>query len=145
MEALAIRTVVDNWVLWRDAGNGNGSAACGMTTAYMMATWFQGTADEFIRVSQEGFNRGVNILHFQGAFTRGYRRHARHLANQDDHQSAGAGSRRALRRGLHRALLRFLREAQQSLGHRAAGSRFTKRIAWTRWIRESCCRSIRSC
>jgi hypothetical protein len=32
----------------------------------MMATWFQGTADEFIRVSREGFERGVSILHFLG-------------------------------------------------------------------------------
>jgi hypothetical protein len=31
-----------------------------------MATWFQGTADEFIEVSREGFARGVRILHFLG-------------------------------------------------------------------------------
>jgi hypothetical protein len=31
-----------------------------------MATWFQGTADDFIRVSREGFDRGVRILHFLG-------------------------------------------------------------------------------
>lgn len=29
----------------------------------MTATWFQGPATEFIRVSKEGFERGVNILH----------------------------------------------------------------------------------
>ena len=32
----------------------------------MMATWFQGSADEFIRVSREGWDRGVSILHFLG-------------------------------------------------------------------------------
>jgi hypothetical protein len=32
----------------------------------MMATWFQGTAEEFIRVSQDGYARGVRILHFLG-------------------------------------------------------------------------------
>src|SRR5262249_92924 len=32
----------------------------------MMATWFQGTADEFIKGSQEGYDRGVRILHFLG-------------------------------------------------------------------------------
>jgi hypothetical protein len=32
----------------------------------MMATWFQGTADEFIKVSQEGYDKGVRILHFLG-------------------------------------------------------------------------------
>ena len=32
----------------------------------MMATWFQGTADRFIAVSREGFEKGVSILHFLG-------------------------------------------------------------------------------
>jgi hypothetical protein len=32
----------------------------------MQATWFQGTAEEFIQVSQEGYGRGVRILHFLG-------------------------------------------------------------------------------
>ena len=32
----------------------------------MMATWFQGSCDEFIRVSREGWDRGVSILHFLG-------------------------------------------------------------------------------
>jgi hypothetical protein len=31
-----------------------------------MATWFQGSAEEFIKVSQEGWDRGVRILHFLG-------------------------------------------------------------------------------
>jgi SnoaL-like domain len=32
----------------------------------MMATWFQGPFADFIRVSQEGFDRGVRIVHFLG-------------------------------------------------------------------------------
>jgi hypothetical protein len=32
----------------------------------MSATWFQGPAADFIRVSREGFARGVRILHFLG-------------------------------------------------------------------------------
>lgn len=32
----------------------------------MMATWFQGTPDEFIAISREGFEKGVRILHFLG-------------------------------------------------------------------------------
>ena len=32
----------------------------------MSATWFQGPAREFIRVSQEGWRNGVRILHFLG-------------------------------------------------------------------------------
>jgi len=33
----------------------------------MSATWFQGSALEFIKVSKEGFDKGVSILHFLGA------------------------------------------------------------------------------
>jgi SnoaL-like domain len=32
----------------------------------MSATWFQGPAADFIRVSREGFAKGVRILHFLG-------------------------------------------------------------------------------
>jgi hypothetical protein len=32
----------------------------------MMATWIQGSAERFIEVSREGWNRGVSILHFLG-------------------------------------------------------------------------------
>ena len=31
-----------------------------------MATWWQGPYEEFIRANQEGFERGVRILHFLG-------------------------------------------------------------------------------
>ena len=31
-----------------------------------MATWFQGTATSFIKMNQEGWKRGVRILHFLG-------------------------------------------------------------------------------
>jgi hypothetical protein len=33
---------------------------------WMTATWFQGPATDFVRVSQAGFEAGVNILHFLG-------------------------------------------------------------------------------
>ena len=32
----------------------------------MMATWFQGGFEEFIKVNDEGWARGVRILHFLG-------------------------------------------------------------------------------
>ena len=35
----------------------------------MQATWFQGSADEFIKVSEEGYQKGVRILHFLGGTT----------------------------------------------------------------------------
>jgi len=33
-----------------------------------MATWTQGTADEFIEMNKQGWERGVSILHFLGGF-----------------------------------------------------------------------------
>ena len=35
----------------------------------MNATWKQGTADEFIKASIDGWNRGVSILHFLGGMS----------------------------------------------------------------------------
>src|SRR3954462_4315326 len=35
----------------------------------MMATWFQGTADQFIELSRQGYERGVRILHFLGGMS----------------------------------------------------------------------------
>ena len=65
----AIRDVVENWVLWRDAGDWERFATVWHDDGWMTATWFQGPARDFIRVSREGFERGVNILHFLGGFT----------------------------------------------------------------------------
>jgi len=68
-ERQAIRDVIENWVLWRDAGNWERFATVWHEDGWMTATWFQGPAREFIRVSKEGFERGVTILHFLGGFT----------------------------------------------------------------------------
>ena len=64
-----IRELVENWALWRDAGDWERFQTVWHEDAVMMATWFQGPATEFIRVSREGFERGVNILHFLGGTT----------------------------------------------------------------------------
>jgi hypothetical protein len=65
-DQLAIREVIENWVLWRDAGDWERFRGVWHDDGYMMATWFQGPAAEFIRVSREGWERGVSILHFLG-------------------------------------------------------------------------------
>jgi hypothetical protein len=64
-----IRDLVENWVVWRDAGDWERFATVWHEEGFMMATWFQGPASEFIRVSREGFERGVSILHFLGGIS----------------------------------------------------------------------------
>ena len=66
LERLAIREIVENWAIWRDAGDWERFRTVWHADGRMMATWFQGTADEFIAVSRAGFEKGVSILHFLG-------------------------------------------------------------------------------
>ena len=61
-----IRDLIENWAVWRDALMWDRFRTVWHDDGCMMATWFQGTADEFIKVSQEGYERGVRILHFLG-------------------------------------------------------------------------------
>jgi SnoaL-like domain len=62
----AIRDLIENWAIWRDALMWERFRTVWHDDGRMMATWFQGTADEFIKVSQEGYDRGVRLLHFLG-------------------------------------------------------------------------------
>ena len=68
-DKLAIREAVENWVLWRDAGDWERFATVWHAEGWMTATWFQGPAQQFIEASREGFNRGVHILHALGGWT----------------------------------------------------------------------------
>ena len=66
IERLRIRDVVQNWAVWRDAGDWERFRSVWHPEGRMMATWFQGPAERFIEVSREGFDKGVSILHFLG-------------------------------------------------------------------------------
>jgi hypothetical protein len=61
-----IRDLIENWAVWRDALMWDRFRTVWHDDGRMMATWFQGTAEEFIKVSEEGYARGVRILHFLG-------------------------------------------------------------------------------
>jgi hypothetical protein len=63
---LLIRQMVERWAVWRDAGDWERFATVWHPDGVMMATWFQGHYKEFIRVTQEGWAKGVSILHFLG-------------------------------------------------------------------------------
>lgn len=64
-----IRRLVEDWVMFRDAGDWDAFERVWHSDGWMTATWFQGPSAEFIRVSREGFERGVEIAHFLGGHT----------------------------------------------------------------------------
>ena len=61
-----IRDLIQNWVLWRDAGDWERFRTVWHPDGRMQATWFQGTGEEFIAANKAGWDRGVSILHFLG-------------------------------------------------------------------------------
>lgn len=66
VDRLAIRDLVESWVVWRDAGDWERFRTLWFDDGRMMATWTQGTADEFIAMSRAGWEKGVKIHHFLG-------------------------------------------------------------------------------
>jgi len=69
LERLTIRQLVEDWAVLRDARMWDRFREVWHDDGRMMATWFQGSRDEFIKVSEEGYARGVRILHFLGGST----------------------------------------------------------------------------
>jgi hypothetical protein len=65
-DRLAIRDLIENWAVLRDARMWDKFRSVWHPEGVMVATWFQGPFEEFIRVSQEGYDNGVRILHFLG-------------------------------------------------------------------------------
>src|ERR1700735_3738342 len=65
-DKVAIRELVENWAVWRDARLWDRFRTVWHAEGRMMATWFQGGFEEFIKVNDEGWARGVRILHFLG-------------------------------------------------------------------------------
>jgi hypothetical protein len=65
-DRLAIREVVENWAVWRDAGDWERFRTIWHEDGYMTATWLQAPAADFIAASKAGMERGVSIFHFLG-------------------------------------------------------------------------------
>lgn len=65
-DKVTIREFVENWAVWRDARLWDRFRTVWHAEGRMMATWFQGGFEEFIKVNDEGWARGVRILHFLG-------------------------------------------------------------------------------
>ncbi|GGT83657.1 nuclear transport factor 2 family protein [Actinomadura citrea] len=61
-----IRRLIEDWAVWRDAGDWDRFATVWHPDGVMQATWFQGGYEAFIEVSRQGWERGVRIWHFLG-------------------------------------------------------------------------------
>jgi hypothetical protein len=68
-DRLAIRAIVENWAIWRDARQWDRFRTLWHDDGRMWATWFQGSYEEFIAVSQQGYERGARINHMLGGTT----------------------------------------------------------------------------
>ena len=68
-DRLAIRDLIENWVLWRDARQWDRFRTLWHKDGQMWATWFQGSYEDFIAVSQQGYDNGVRIMHMLGGMS----------------------------------------------------------------------------
>jgi hypothetical protein len=66
LRRLQVTELVQNWAVWRDAGDWDRFASCWHADGHMMATWCQAPAAQFIEASKAGWAKGVSILHFLG-------------------------------------------------------------------------------
>ena len=62
-DELVIRKLIENWVVWRDSGNWDRLRSVWHDDGKMQATWFFGTADEFVAASRGAWDRGLEVLH----------------------------------------------------------------------------------
>jgi hypothetical protein len=58
--------LLQNWIVWRDAGDWDRFATVWHDDGRMVATWFQASAAEFIAGCRKGFDAGVVGLHALG-------------------------------------------------------------------------------
>lgn len=66
VERMAIRDLLENWVVWRDAGDWERFASVWHDDGRMIATWFQASATDFIAGCRKGFENGIVGLHALG-------------------------------------------------------------------------------
>ena len=65
-DRLLIRELIENWAVWRDAGEWDRFATVWHDDGWMMTTWFQAPARDFIAHSRKAFETGLRVLHNLG-------------------------------------------------------------------------------
>ncbi|MBT3991867.1 MAG: nuclear transport factor 2 family protein [Rhodospirillaceae bacterium] len=66
IERMEVRELIEKWVMYRDSADWENFRTVWTDDGRMMATWFHGPVEDFIKVSIEGFEKGIYILHFLG-------------------------------------------------------------------------------
>src|ERR1700736_2704596 len=66
LDRIAVRELIENWVIWRDAGQWDRFRTVWHDDGRMVATWFQGPVEDFIAASKKAFEKGMRALHFLG-------------------------------------------------------------------------------
>ena len=61
-----IRELIENWAVWRDAGEWDRFATVWHDDGWMMTTWFKAPAKDFIARSRSAFEKGLKVLHKLG-------------------------------------------------------------------------------
>ena len=64
-----IRDLVENWVLWRDAGDWERLRSLWHPGGRMIATWTEGTGDEFVEMGKAAWAKGISGLHRLGGIS----------------------------------------------------------------------------
>jgi hypothetical protein len=66
---LSIREVIERWAIARDTGDFESLRACFHDDGIMFATWFQGSADDFVGRALTSFSRGNMSSHILGGIS----------------------------------------------------------------------------
>lgn len=64
-----IRELLENWVVWRDSGDWERLRTLWHPAGRMVATWTEGTGDEFVAMSQAAWAKGISALHRLGGIS----------------------------------------------------------------------------
>lgn len=58
--------LIEDWVIWRDAGQWEKLLTVWHSDGRINTTWFSGPAEQFIRASAEAWANGMSVSHFLG-------------------------------------------------------------------------------
>lgn len=64
-----IRDLLESWAVWRDAGDWERLRGLWHPDGRMVATWTEGTGDEFVAMSKAGWARGLSAQHLLGGIS----------------------------------------------------------------------------